>query len=475
MHFDLNRTPSARLFADARQIIHLALPMMVAQTAQVATGFVDAAMSGHVSTEDLAAVSIGSSIFLTTYVTLMGLVTALNPILSHLLGAGEHERIGAVGRQGLWFGLIIGLIGTALLFAVQPLLRSVLHLPAAVEDKTMLFITGTALAMPAAMVHRALHAFAASLNRPRPIMVMSIAALLLNIPLNYILIHGLFGMPRLGGAGCGWATAAAFWFNAAALFCYIAANRHFRPYGLTRRVDRPDWRALREFLHLGLPIGLSFFVEISLFAFIALLIAPLGALTVASHQAAMNFSSIIYMVPQSISSALTVLVGQRLGADDARGARRITGVGIALGLMGGVLIMLAIFLWRSDIIRLYTDDPRLIELGASLLLFAAVYQLTDSTQTIASGALRGYKLTRVPMLIHVTAFWGVGLALGVLLGRTDWLVAPPMGVYGFWTALVISLSAAALLLISYLARQSRLRLTAPSSALESPRELDVHR
>ncbi|TDR82276.1 MATE family efflux transporter [Paludibacterium purpuratum] len=474
MLFELNRTSSGRLLGESRQIVHLALPMMIAQTAQVATGFVDAVMSGHVSTDDLAAVSIGSSIFLTCYVTLMGLVTALNPILSHMLGAGQSDRLGETGRQGLWFGLFTGLFGMALMLAIQPLLRPVLHLPVAVEDKTMLFITGTALAMPAAMVHRALHAYAASLNRPRPIMYMSIAALLLNIPLNYILIHGLFGMPRMGGAGCGWATAAAFWFNAIALFSYVAGNRHFRPYGLTRRIDPPNWRAFGEFLHLGLPIGLSFFVEISLFAFIALLIAPLGTVTVASHQAAMNFSSIIYMVPQSISSALTVLVGQRIGAGDARGARRITGVGLALGLACALLIMLTIFLWRDDIVRLYTDDPRLIDMGATLLLFAAVYQLTDSTQTIASGALRGYKLTRVPMAIHVTAFWGVGLGLGITLGLTHWLTPRPMGVYGFWAALVISLSAAAVLLIIYLARQSRLQLAA-LSAWSPSREPDVPR
>ncbi|BEV70542.1 MULTISPECIES: MATE family efflux transporter [unclassified Paludibacterium] len=458
MLFELNRTPPARLLADAGQIIHLALPMMIAQTAQVATGFVDAAMSGHVSTDDLAAVSIGSSIFITCYVTLMGLVTALNPILSHMLGAGQQEEIGETGRQGMWFGLFIGLAGMALMLAIQPLLRPILHMPPQVEDKTMLFITGTAVAMPAAMVHRAVHAFAASLNRPRPIMLMSIAALLLNIPLNYILIHGLFGMPRLGGAGCGWATAMAFWFNAIGLLAYVACSRHFRPYGLTSRFSPPSLRAFRDFLHLGIPISLSFFVEISLFAFIALLIAPLGTLTVASHQAAMNFSSIIYMVPQSISNALTVLIGQQVGAGDARAARRITGVGLLLGLACALLIMLAIFLWRSDIIRLYTDDPRLIAMGASLLLFAAVYQLTDSTQTIASGALRGYKLTRIPMAIHICAFWGVGLGLGILLGLTSWLTARPLGVYGFWTALVISLSAAAVFLIVYLARQSRLHL-----------------
>jgi multidrug resistance protein, MATE family len=458
MFFDLNRTPAHRLAAESREIARLALPMMVAQAAQVATGFVDTVMAGHVGTDDLAAVAIGSSLFLTVYVTLLGLVTALNPILSQQLGAGESTAIGETGRQGLWFGLFTGLAGMALMFALEPGLHRILGLPAPVEAKTLLFMSGAALALPAAMVHRALHAYASSLNRPRPIMFMSIAALLLNIPLNYILIHGLFGLPRMGGAGCGWATAAAFWFNACALFLYVAANRYFHVYGLMTRFSWPRLADHLAFVRLGTPIALSFFVEISLFASIALLIAPLGALTVAGHQAAQNFCTLIYMVPQSISTALTVRIGHSLGARRPADARVIAGLGLGLGLAGAVLIMLLILTCRVPIMYLYTDDPRLVALGASLLLFAAVYQLADSTQTIASGALRGYKLTRIPMLIHITAFWGLGLGLGLILGRTAWITPVPLGVYGFWGALVISLSAAALLLLRYLARQSRLAL-----------------
>jgi MATE family multidrug resistance protein len=331
-------------------------------------------------------------------------------------------------------------------------------LPAPVVAKTLLFITGAALAMPAAMMHRALHAMASSLNRPRPIMLMSLAALLLNIPLNFILIHGLYGMPRMGGAGCGWATAAAFWFNCGALFLYIACHRYFAPYGLTRRFSWPDWQAHREFLRLGLPIGLSFFVEISLFTFIALLVARLGTVVVASHQIVMSCASIIYMVPQSLSTAMSVRVGHAVGARHFRDARLIAGIGLLLGLACGAAIMLLILCLRTQIISLYTDDPRLIHLGGMLLIFAAVYQLADATQAIASGILRGYRLTAIPMLIHISAFWGVGLGLGIVLGLTRWLTPEPMGIFGFWSALVVSLSVAAMLLISYLARQSRSRM-----------------
>jgi len=460
MFFELNHTSAARLIKESRQIMHLALPMMVAQLAQVATGFVDTVMSGHVSTEDLAAVSLGSSIFITVYVTLMGLVTAINPILAQLHGAGETTKIGTTARQGLWFGLLIGLIGMALMLLSQPLLRQMIHLPTEVEDKIMLFISGAALALPAAMLHRALHAIASSLNRPRPIMLMSLAALGLNIPFNYILIHGLFGMPRMGGAGCGWATALAFWFNCLGLFTYLACNRYFAPYAILKQFCWPDWRAHYSFIRLGFPIALSFFVEISLFSFIALLVARLGTLVVASHQAVLNFSSLIYMIPQSIGVALSVRVGHSVGARDYRSARLISGLGLVLGVACAAVMMLFILLFRTRIMQIYTSDPRLIVMGSSLLVFAAFYQLTDAAQTIASGALRGYKLTKVPMLIHITAFWGVGLGLGITLGLNSWLTTAPMGIYGFWTGLVISLSLAAILLVSYLSQQSQRRAVA---------------
>ncbi|WP_028534827.1 MATE family efflux transporter [Paludibacterium yongneupense] len=458
MPFDFHRAAPGRLSGEGKQLICLALPMMIAQIAQVATGFVDTVMSGRVSTGDLAAVSLGSSIFLTVYVTLMGVVTALNPILAHHVGANDHKRVGETARQGLVFGALIGLFGMLLMFALEPLLASVLNLPPDVEAKIMLFISGSALAMPAAMIHRALHALASSLNRPRPIMLVSLCALGLNIPLNYILIHGLFGLPRMGGAGCGWATAAAFWFNSIALWVYMAASPAFARYRLSARLPRPDFAMHRTFLRLGLPIALSFFVEISLFSFIALLIARLGTVVVASHQAVLNFSSLIYMVPQSISTALSVRVGQSIGAGDPQGARMICGVGLCLGLATALCTMLAILFGRHAIISMYTSDPQLIAMGSTLLIFAAVYQLTDAAQTIASGALRGYKLTRIPMAIHIVSFWGAGLGLGIVLGMTDWVVSPALGIYGFWSALVISLSAAAALLVAYLVRESRRRI-----------------
>ncbi|MCW3479318.1 MATE family efflux transporter [Neisseriaceae bacterium JH1-16] len=465
MLFELKRAPRAEIRREAGTLIQLALPMLIAQVAQVGTGFVDTVMAGRVGTGDLAAAALGSSVFITLYVTLMGVATSLNPILSQLYGAGDKQAIGETGRQGLWFGLLLGLFGMALMFALQPLLRAWLTLPTEVEDKIMLFITGAALGMPAAMMHRALHAYASSLNRPKAIMYVSITALLLNIPLNYMFIHGLFGLPKMGGAGCGWATGTVFWFNAIALFCYIALNRYFKPFGLTERFSRPNLARFKEFLHLGVPMGLSYFVEVSLFTFIAFLITGFGTVYVASQQAVINFCSLIYMVPQSVAVALSVRVGQSIGAGDPHRARFISALGLVIGFTAALGTALLVLVLRTPIMQMYSTDPEVVVIGATLLIFAAFFQLSDATQTIASGALRGYKLTTVPMLIHSVSFWGVGLGLGSWLGLSHGSIlgyVRPMGVYGFWIALVISLTAAAILLVSYLSFASRRHLAASS-------------
>lgn len=449
MLLELNRISRQTFNTESKAMLHLAIPMIIAQLAQIATGFVDTVMSGHVSTNDLAAVSIGSSFFATVCFTLMGVMTALSPMLSQQVGAKDYLRLVGTTRQGLGFGLLLGLFGSFLLIECEWVARHLLTLDPVVLDKTVMFLVGASIGLPPAMMHRALHAYASSQNKAKPIMIVSLLALALNIPLNYILIHGLFGLPKLGGAGCGWATGLVFWFNFLALFAYVSWHKHFQHARLGKGFSLPDWKLYGAFLKLGIPIALSFFVEVSLFSAIALLVADLGTTVVASHQAALNFVTMIYMVPQSLSTALSVKVGQYVGAKDYRQARVSIGIGMCTGLLFSVLTTVGILLLRHDIIRLYTSDIQVITLGGTLLLFGAINQLTDATQTLASAALRGYKLTRIPMAIHITAFWGIGLGLGVILGRTNWLTSQPMGVYGFWLALSISLIGAAVFLVSY--------------------------
>ncbi len=276
MIFDLNRYSFSDFRREAKQLMSLALPMMSAQIASVAIGVVDTAMAGAAGKSDLTAVGLGNAVFATVFITFIGIMTALNPTIAQLHGSGEREKVGESGRQGLWFGPILGVLGMILLLALIAPLKNYLDMDDHIEHMFGQYLLFTALGMPAAMLYRSLHAYASSLNKPSAIMWISWAALLLNIPLNYLLIYGKFGFPQLGGAGAGVATAIVFWFNAIALWIYIAKTPYFHTFGLTQTFTLPHWRTQWQLLKLGLPIGFSYFLEASLFTFIVWLIADLG-------------------------------------------------------------------------------------------------------------------------------------------------------------------------------------------------------
>lgn len=450
MLFDLNRYSYPVFRKENKKLVLLALPMLLAQVAQVGVGFVDTVMAGGAGKDDLAAVALGSSAFATVYITFLGIMTALNPMIAQLYGAGKLDEVGETGRQSIWFGMMLGVIGMLLMWLAIVPFQKLLSLNDNVESMMAQYMLFTGLAMPAAMVHRALHAYASSLNRPRVIMIVSFLAFFLNVPLNYAFVYGKFGMPELGGAGCGVATTLVFWFNAAALWLYVVKQKYFRQFKLTERFSKPDMKVFKQIWKLGAPIGFSFFLEVSLFSCIVFLVARQGEDYVAAQQVVISLTSVIYMIPQSIGSAGTVRVGYTIGRREYARARYISGVSLVLGVVMAVFTALLLVFLRYPLAGMYTDDAAVLAIAATVLLFAAVFQLGDATQCVASYALRGYKVTKIPMLIHAVAFWGFGLVPGYLLAYSA-----DMGIYGFWTALVISLTVAAVLLVWYLEICSR--------------------
>jgi len=423
MLLDLNRYSPAVFAKEAKALAALAWPMMLAQIAAVGLGFVDTVMAGGAGKDDLAAVALGSAAFATVFITWMGVMTALNPILSQQHGAGETAQVGETGRQGLWFGLLLGLAGMVLLLAAIPPFLWYLKLSDNVENMLAQYLM---------------------------FMWVSWAALLLNIPLNYVFVYGKFGMPQLGGAGCGLATMLVCWFSTVALWLYVKKSPYFHRFGLQGGFSKPDLAMLKQFWQLGKPAGLSYFLEASLFTFIMFLIAKFGNDYVAAQQIVISLTGIIYMVPQAVGAAVTVRVGYSIGRRQKQRARYISGVGIACGLMLALCTMLLLSLLRAPLAGMYTKDAAVLQLAASVLLFSALFQLFDFTQCIASYALRGYKITRAPMLVHAAAFWGLGLIPGWLLANLA-----GMKIYGFWAALIVSLAAAAVLLVWLLEKHSR--------------------
>lgn len=422
----------------------LSLPLIAAQLSQSAMGFVDTVMAGRVSSVDLAAVAMGSSIWFPLFLFMLGILMAVTPSVAQLHGAGRQQEIGNHVRQALLLGL---LLGVALMFPLRhadPLLR-LLQVDPRVAPLTLGYLEGVSWGLPAVAGYFVLRHFSEGLSRSQPSMIIGLFGLACNCVLNYLLIYGKLGLPRLGGVGCGWATACSMWVMWLGMFAVVRRGKVYHPAGLFAARPRPDWRELGQLLRLGVPIGCALFIEASIFAVIALLIGSLGADVVAAHQISLSFSSLVFMVPMSIASAISVRVGRAIGRGEFVAARRAGYIGIGLTVVLALFSSTASYFGASAIAALYTPNPTVAAAATGLLALAALFQVSDAIQVSTAGALRGYKDTRVPMQLLIVAYWVVGLPLGYTLGLTS-LWRAPLGAAGFWIGLIAGLTAAALLL-----------------------------
>jgi len=429
---------------EAKHLSILALPIMGAQLAQTAMGFVDTVMAGNVSPQDLAAVAVGFSLWIPIMLFITGILMAITPLTARYHGAGQDDHIGPLVQQSSVLAIGLGFLGWWLLrqsTQVFPLMQVEPEVARIAKG----YLYGISWGFPAAAFYQVFRSFNEGLGNTRVAFIVGIIALLINIPANYIFIYGEFGLEPMGAVGCGWATALVCWFMAIAITAYSFFHPRFKVYKFSQ------WQAIADrywlkVLKLGTPIGLSIFVEVTLFCIIALLIARLGAATLAAHQVALNVTSIIFMLPLSLSMAITIRTGQLLGRQDPIAARFSSMVGISLGLVIAVISASFIYVFNDWIARLYTPDLQVQSLASSLLIIAALYQFSDAIQVGAVGALRGYKDTLVPLFLTLIAFWIVGLGFGYSLGLTQvWGV--PMGPKGFWIGLVIGLTCAAVVMI----------------------------
>lgn len=424
--------------AESRALVRLATPIVLSQVAYVLMGLTDTVMSGHAGAAEQAVVGLGVALWMPVFIGLMSVVQAVSPVVAHHFGAGNAAGIVADTREGVWLAAFGGLVPFALLPFVQPLLLAA-GIDAELAAGAAWYLWGVALGLPAALVFRAIGFYSASINHPKPLMVLAFVGLVVNTFLNWVLIYGHFGFPAMGGPGCGWATGISMWVGLVGLVFWTAKARVYKACYLWHGWSWPTWRGQRQLLRIGLPMGGAGLAEVAAFSGIAVLVGRFGAVQIAAHQVALNFSALIFMLPMGLSSALSIRVGQSLGAADPARARFIAWTGIGLGLLIAAAAIGPIVLGRHAITELYSSDAAVRSLAASLLLFAAFWQLFDATQVCALGALRGYKVTLVPMLMMLVAFWVVGIPLGAWLGYAGLPGGEPMQVYGFWIGLVAGL------------------------------------
>lgn len=429
---------------EAKQLSILALPIMGAQLAQTAMGFVDTVMAGNVSPQDLAAVAVGFSLWVPIMLFMTGILLAITPLTARYHGANKAEYLGPLVQQSLILAIGLGVLGWWLL-RQSTLIFPLMDVEPDVAEIATGYLYGISWGFPAVAFYQVFRSFNEGLGNTRVAFSVGVVALLINIPANYIFIYGKFGLEPMGAVGCGWATALVSWFMAISITAYSLYLPRFRKYNL-RKFQVATERYWLKVLKLGIPMGLGIFVEVTLFCIIALLIARLGATTLAAHQVALNFTSLIFMLPLSLSMAITIRTGQFLGSQKPVEARYSSMVGISLGLIIAVISASLIYIFNEWIARLYTPDPQVQALASSLLIIAALYQFSDAIQVGAVGALRGYKDTLVPLFLTLIAFWFIGLGLGYSLGLSQ-VWGEPMGPKGFWIGLVVGLTCAAVIML----------------------------
>ncbi|MDO8344411.1 MAG: MATE family efflux transporter [Cellvibrio sp.] len=445
---DHNQSLVARTLHEWKQLAVLGAPILIAQLAQMANGVIDTVMAGHASAEDLAGVAIGASLWVPVLLFFAGVLGALQPSISGHRGAGELQKIMPTTWQGIYIALAGMVVMILLLINTQPVL-TILQLDATTAVIADGYLDAFAWGVPALLLLTALRGLTDGLGHTRVIMVFSLVSTVLNLPLNYIFIYGfdfiVFQLPAMGGVGCGWATSISNWTATIALLVYLNRSNTYKSFHLIGDWVAPARAEIASLLKLGLPIGFTMFIEVSMFCMIALFLAPLGATTVAGHQIVLNVTSVLFMLPLSLGMALTLRISFLVGAADHDEARLLARSSLLLAVGISCINAPILFVGREWLAGLYTSDLNVQQIATKLFMLAALFQIVDVIQVTMINVQRGYKDTKLPMLIMLLSFWGICLPLGYVLTFKHWLTAP-LGAPGFWMALIAGLTCAALLL-----------------------------
>ncbi len=438
---------AAATSADARPrrsernaLARLAGPLIVAQVSQVGMGFTDTVMAGRLSPLDLAAVALGSILWLPVFLLFFGLLNALAPTIAQLQGAGRSGAIGASYRQGVW-------LATALGVAAVPVTLAVARVPAwigtvpEVADLTAAYLYPVAWGMPATCLFLAARFATEGVGRTRPVMYINLCGLALNALGNYAFMYGELGAPALGAVGCGVATFLVMWVDLLLLLGYLAWHPHFRAYALFRDWRGPERAAIAGLLRLGTPIALGIMTEVVMFLTVGLMMSTVSATAMAAHQVVLNLAALAFMVPLSIGMAVLIRVGHLAGAREYARARTVSLTGAGMSIASMAVSAGAMLLIPAVLVAVYTRDPTVTALAVELLLLAALLQIPDGLNITLVHALRGLKDAVVPMLIGILCYWVCGLGLAWYLGfvRGD-------GPTGLWSGLVAGMSLSCLLM-----------------------------
>ena len=424
-----------------RRLLDVMIPILITQTAIMAMNFCDSAMSGHAGAVHLAGTAIGGNLWMPVMASLNGILLGSMPIIAHLLGRGERQNIGRVVRHTMLlataFSLLLLVVGVLFLDK----LLATFGLEPQVHYIAKMYIAAIGVGVLPFFLSTALRALVDTSGYTGITMKIYLLALPVNAFLNYCLIFGKFGAPALGGIGAGLATGITYWLEFFIFVWVVHKLPAFAPLRIFTDKFKFDMAQLRENLSLGVPMGMAIFMEASIFGVIAIFIAKFGTVIIAAHQAAMSFTSLLYMVPLSFSMSLTIVVGVEAGARRFGEALRYSLLGIACNITVAVLLTVLVLFDREFIAGLYTSEPVIIRQTIGFLFYAMFFQVMDATAAPIQGILRGYKDVKATFWAGLAAYWLICLPLGCYF---DYYMH--FGPSSYWLSLDIGLLCAVLFL-----------------------------
>lgn len=404
-------------------------PILIYQFANYSASFVDTAMTGQYNTMDLAGVSMATSIWNPFFTFLTGIVSALVPIIGHHLGRGKKEEVASDFYQFIYLALGLSVVLLGMVLFLAPTILNHIGLEAVVAAVAVRYLWFLSIGIIPLLLFSVIRSLLDSLGLTKLSMYLMLLLLPLNSGFNYLLIYGAFGVPELGGAGAGLGTSLAYWVLLGISVLVLFKQEKLKALHLEKRIPL-NMDNIKEGVRLGLPIGGTVFAEVAIFSVVGLIMAKFSSLIIASHQSAMNFSSLMYAFPMSISSAMAIVVSYEVGAKRFDDAKTYIGLGRWTALIFAAFTLTFLYIFRGNVASLYGNDPKFIDLTARFLTYSLFFQLADTFAAPLQGILRGYKDTVIPFYLGLLGYWGVAIPVATLFDSLT---------YSYWIGLIISL------------------------------------
>ena len=453
--------------SELRLISRHAGTILVGQLAVMAFGVADTVIAGRHSDAALAALSVGSALYISVYVGLMGVVQALLPVWAEMLGARQRDAVGKSLRQSLYLCGLTGLAGMSVLLFPGSLLRWA-QVPELMQGEVQRYLAVLAFAFVPSLLFKLYATFNQALGKPRLVTWLQIAALGIKIPLSMWWVAGGAGVDAMGVVGCAWATLAVNYVLLILAVVMLRTQDIYQPFQIWRRMERPDWRQLAAFLRLGIPAGLAYLVEVTSFTLMALFIARLGTTASASHQIAASMAAVLYMVPLSMAVACSARVSFWLGAGRPDHARHVVFIGFRLTALVAVGLAAMVSIAGKMLASAYSTSPEVVALASALLVWVAFYHVADAMQALCAFLLRCYRITMAPLALYGVLLWGLGLYGGYQLAYVGMAGrAATQAASSFWLASTLAIALVACCLLGLLLHAVQRSQTADDAQVQA--------